>query len=298
MTEPHEVGSRVSAAVVNYNAATHLAACLDSLQAAGVRDVVVVDNGSSDGSRAVVDSRPLVEWLETGSNLGYGRAANLGGARRTAEFLLVCNADIVVEPRAVAAMVRRMGSDPGLAIVGPRVLNPDGTLYPSVRTFPDLLDAVGHGLLGVVAPSNRFTRRYRLLDWDHETPQRADWVSGACFLARRTAWAELGGFDPRYFMYLEDVDLCWRAGRAGWGVAYEPAAEVLHVQGVSAAQHPYRMLVAHHRSMWRFAAETSTGVRRLTLPLIGAGLLLRLGAAMASHRLVRPVRDQLRSRVP
>ena len=86
-------------------------------------------------------------------------------------------------------------------------------------------------------------------------------MSGACFLVRREAWDAVGGFDPSYFMYMEDVDLCWRLGRAGWGVGYEPAARVLHVQGVSTNRHPYRMLAAHHRSMWRFAWRTTTGAR-------------------------------------
>ena len=94
-------------------------------------------------------------------------------------------------------------------------------------------------------------------DWDHASARTVDWVSGACFLARRSAWEEVGGFDRAYFMYLEDVDLCWRLGSAGWAVAYEPAAQVVHVQGVSADRHPYRMLLAHHVSMWRFARRAT-----------------------------------------
>ena len=91
-------------------------------------------------------------------------------------------------------------------------------------------------------------------------------MSGACFLARRRALEELGGFDESYFMYAEDIDLCWRARRAGWGVAYVPDAVVTHLQGVSTARRPYRMLVAHHRSVFRFAARTERGWRRLALP--------------------------------
>ena len=139
----------------------------------------------------------------------------------------------------------------------------------------------------MVAPGNRFTRRYRLLDWDHRQPQRVDWVSGACFLARRDAWDAVGGFDPAYFMYMEDVDLCWRLARAGWGVGYEPGAEVIHVQGVSTNQHPYRMLAAHHRSMWRFARRTTVGHDRAVLPLVAVGLAARLVVATVRHGLGR-----------
>ena len=136
----------------------------------------------------------------------------------------------------------------------------------------------------MVAPGNRFTRSYRLLDWDHRAATYVDWVSGACFLARRQAWTEVGGFDPAYFMYLEDVDLCWRLGRAGWTVGYEPAALVTHAQGVSTDQRPYRMLAAHHRSMWRFAASTTTGWRRAVLPVVAGGLIGRLAVASARRR--------------
>jgi N-acetylglucosaminyl-diphospho-decaprenol L-rhamnosyltransferase len=119
-------------------------------------------------------------------------------------------------------------------------------------------------------------------DIDQEATSPVDWVSGACFMARRRALDELGGFDESYFMYLEDVDLCWRAHRAGWTVAYVPTAVVTHVQGVSTAGHPYRMLVAHHRSAFRFAARTAEGRHRVALP--GVALILAARLALASAR--------------
>lgn len=280
----------LAAVVVNYNAADHLEACLRSIAENGITDVVVVDNRSSDGSRSVVESSGA-HWLPAGTNLGYGRAANLGSASppaASAEYLLVCNPDVELSPGAVAKLVESLDSDHSLGLAGPAITNPDGTLYPSARTFPDMVDAVGHGLLGPVAPGNRFTRRYRLLDWDHSTLAKVDWVSGACFVTRRKAWDAVGGFDPAFFMYMEDVDLCWRMGHAGWGIAYQPAAAALHVQGVSADRHPYRMLAAHHRSMWRFALRTTSGGRRALLPLIGAGLVARLGVVSVLHRFGRP----------
>jgi len=164
-------------------------------------------------------------------------------------------------------------------IVGPRLLNLDGTTYPSARAFPSLPDALGHGLLGMVWPTNPFSRRYRLLDWDHAERRKVDWVSGACFLIRRRVWDDIGGFDPTYFMYMEDVDLCWRAGRAGWQVLYQPAGEVTHAQGVSAETHPYRMIRAHHRSLWQFARRSTEGWGRALLPVVGLGVALRSGAA-------------------
>jgi N-acetylglucosaminyl-diphospho-decaprenol L-rhamnosyltransferase len=279
----------VAAVVVNYNSRRHLEACLASLAAAGVEQVVVADNGSADGSDAVARAAGAA-WYPTGGNLGYGRAANLGADAEgapEADYLLICNPDIEVRPGAITTLVAALGADPRLGAVGPRLSNSDGSLYPSARTFPDLVDAMGHGLLGLVAPRNRFTRRYRLLDWDHSTAARVDWISGACFLVRRSAWDQVGGFDPAFFMYMEDVDLCWRLGRAGWAIGYEPAAEVVHVQGVSADLHPYRMLAAHHRSMWLFARRTTTGLRRLALPVVLVGLAARFVVASA-RRLLFP----------
>jgi N-acetylglucosaminyl-diphospho-decaprenol L-rhamnosyltransferase len=286
---PVASAQQVAAIVVSYNSAEHLGACVRSIRANGINDVVVVDNASLDDSGDVAQSAGA-QWLPVGANLGYGRAVNRGAAAppaRAATYLLVCNPDTVLTDGAVPALLAALSAEPDLGIVGPRLSNPDGSLYPSARTFPNLVDAVGHGLLGMVAPGNRFTRRYRMLDWDHRRADRVDWVSGACFLARRTAWDAVGGFDPAYFMYMEDVDLCWRLGRSGWGVAYQPGAEVIHVQGVSTNHHPYRMLAAHHRSMWTFAYRTTAGADRAALPLVAAGLLARLMVATARHGLAR-----------
>ena len=292
MRAGREDARAVAAVVVNYNARDHLQVCLKSLAADGVERVVVVDNGSADGSRRVADELGAF-WVASGGNLGYGRAANRGVSDpriADADYLLVCNPDLEVLPGCVATLVTTLAADASIGIVGPRLSNQDGSLYPSARTFPDLVDAMGHGLLGFVAPGNPFTRRYRLLDWDHADQATVDWVSGACFLVRRAAWESVAGFDPSYFMYMEDVDLCWRLGRAGWKVAYQPAAEVVHAQGVSADQHPYRMLLEHHVSMWRFARRTSTGRRRAALPLVLVGLVARLAVSVARRRLAGPSR--------
>ncbi|HET9732585.1 MAG TPA: glycosyltransferase family 2 protein [Acidimicrobiales bacterium] len=266
----------VAAVVVNYRAARHLPACLASLRAEGVAEVVVVDNDSGDDSAEVVaDADPAAVYLPLGANLGYGAGANRGVEATTAGYVLICNPDLHLLPGAVAPLVDALDSHPEAGIVGPRLLDAHGELYPSARTFPALGDAVGHAFLGLVAPANRWSRRYKMLGWDHTGSAEVDWVSGACFLARRACLDQLGGFDESYFMYSEDVDLCWRAWKAGWKVRYEPAAAVVHVQGQSTNHHPYRMIVQHHRSLMRFANRTTGGLRRLLLPLVAAGLGVR-----------------------
>ena len=283
MTHP---GERVSAVIVNYNTRDHLLACVRSLREEGVADVVVVDNGSEDGSTpAVAAADPDVVVLGTGGNLGYGAAANRGSGVATGELLLVCNADVTVEPGAVKSLVAALDADPRRAVVGPRLEDPEGSVYPSPRRFPSLKDSLGHGFLGMVVPGNRFSRRYRMLDWERSHTAEADWVSGSCFLVRRRAWEALGGFDESYFMYAEDVDLCQRAWRAGWSVAFEPAATVVHVRGASSERAPYRMILEHHRSLFTFARRSLRGVRRCLVPAVGLGLAVRATLAMA-HRAV------------
>ena len=275
----------VAAVVVNYNARDHLLDCVRSLRAEGVQEVVVVDNASTDGSGpALAASDPDAVWLATGANIGFGAAANRGAARTSAPLLLVCNPDLVVEPGAVRALAATVRRDPGLALVGARIESPAGAVYPSPRRFPGLTEAAGHAFLDLLGVDNVFTRRYRMLDDDRSRPATdVDWVSGSCFMARRATWQQLGGFDEAYFMFAEDVDLCWRAGQSGWRVGFEPAARVTHVQGVSVDQHPYRMLAAHHRSILRFYCRTAEGWRRLLAPVVAAALALRLVAA-CGHR--------------
>ena len=277
----------MAAVVVSYKSQGYLERCLKSLVEAGVSSVVVVENGADAGTEPETRAAGA-EWVEAGGNLGYGRAANLGAGREpvaAADYLLICNADIEIEKGSVDVLTAALDADPSMGAVGPRILNTDGTLYPSARTFPNLVDAIGHGLIGLVASRNPFTRRYRMLDWDHAAAAHVGWISGACFLIRRTAWDAVRGFDPAFFMYLEDVDLCWRLNEAGWLIGYEPKAEVLHVQGASTDLHPYRMLVAHHRSLWLFARRTTVGRQRLALPVVAAGLVARLGVAVIRRRL-------------
>ena len=177
----------------------------------------------------------------------------------TKELIFVCNPDVIVSPGAIELLARALDEDPGTAVAGPMLLEPDGSVYPSGRAFPGLGDALGHGFVGLFWPGNPWTRRYRLLGDDQHRRREADWVSGAGFLVRRAAFEAVGGFDEAYFMYVEDVDLCWRLHRAGWAVRYEPLASVVHEQGRSTSRHPYRMLAAHHRSILRFAAPLDRG---------------------------------------
>ena len=276
----------LSAVVVNYNAREYLLDCVRSLRADGVEEIVVADNDSRDGSADALRAVDAdVRILPTGANLGFAAAANRAFALTSGEFVAITNPDVVVEPGTIKTLVDALEHDPTLAVVGPRIENADGSWYPSARTFPALGDALGHAFLQFVVPENRFSRRYKMLDWDHAVARRVDWVSGTFMVVRRDAFAAAGGFDEAYFMYVEDVDLCWRLRRRGWHVGYEPAARVMHVIGVSSELAPYRMIVAHHRSLFRFGVKTYSGPRRALLPLVALGLAARAALACIQRAL-------------
>jgi N-acetylglucosaminyl-diphospho-decaprenol L-rhamnosyltransferase len=272
----------VCAVVVNHDAGDALLTCVASLRDAGVSEIVVVDNSSSDGSFArLAEVDKEVVLVPSGANLGYGHGVNLGVKRTTGEVLLICNPDLTLERGAAEAMVAALKEAPDVAVVGPLILGDNGTRYPSARRFPSLVDAVGHAVLGLLRPDNQVTRRYQLADSSLATEKDVDWVSGACMAIRRLAFSSVGGFDPGYFMYVEDLDLCWRLRRAGWRVLYLPAASVTHVGGVSSRRHPYRMLAAHHRSTLRFFSRSSAGGERALVPVVALGLFARLLLAWA-----------------
>ena len=286
----------VAVITVTYSPGRHLQAFLDSLPHATTRDVHVVlaDNGSRDGGPEEAASRSRnVEFLPTGGNLGYGTGMNVGArhlrpARDAGDidphYLLLSNPDVVFGEGSIDAMIACMERHPDAAAVGPRIVEPDGTIYPSARALPTLRNGIGHALLGAVWPSNPWTRSYRdNADMDHE--REAGWLSGSCLLVRWDAFDAVGGFDERYFMYMEDVDLGDRFARAGFRNIYCPAAEITHAKGHVAGKHADTMLPAHHESAYRFQADRLPHWWQAPLRgLIRAGLNARSAIAVTRAR--------------
>ncbi len=267
----------VRVVVVTYSPGTALDVFLDSLeQATGMTPAVVLaDNGSTDGSVERAAERPGVRLLRTGGNLGYGAAANRGAEGATEDWLLVANPDVRFLPGALDALLEATGRWPRAAVFGPAIRTPAGDRYPSAREFPTLTRGVGHALFGRVWPGNRWTRAYRRESGPlPEGP--SGWLSGSCLLLRRAVFEEVGGFDPRYFMYFEDLDLCARLAAQGWQSVYVPGAQVEHAGGHATRRSPASMLKAHHRSAYRYLAARYPGRRWLPLRLVlAAGLAAR-----------------------
>ena len=262
--------------VVTYSPGTSLASFLDSLRCATTTPctVVLADNGSTDGAPAAAVG-PYVRLLETGSNLGYGGAANVGARGGAEPWLVVANPDVVWEPGALDELLAAGARWPRAGCLGPAIRTPIGELYPSARAFPSLVRGTGHALFGWWWPTNPWTRSYR----DEVGPPAegpTGWLSGSLMLLRREAFDAVGGFDTSYFMYCEDMDLCRRLAGAGWSSVYVPSAVVTHQGGQATSRAPGAMLREHHRSLYRYLSRQYSAPVYAPLRLaLAAGLLLR-----------------------
>lgn len=245
---------------VTYNTGDTLRPFLSTLASASVHplDVVIVDNASADLSlERTIATEHGATLLELPRNLGYGGGVTAGVEQSgsTADYVLIVNPDVTFEPGAIDALVAAAEADRRIGSVGPRILDADGTVYPSARDLPSLRTGIGHASLGRFWRGNPWSKRYRAEHAYGDEPRDAGWLSGACVLTRRTAYDAIGGFDERFFMYFEDVDLGARLGKNGWRNVYVPSATVTHTGAHSTAQSAKRMEAAHHDSAYLYLAN-------------------------------------------
>lgn len=281
---------------VTYSPGSHLDRFLSSLTVATDRPlrVIMADNGSTDGTPQEALTRyPGTELLCTGGNLGYGAAVNRAVTRSADdpsgddEFVLVANPDVVWGPGSIDALLEAAARWPRAGSLGPLIRDPDGAVYPSARHLPSLVRGGMHAVVGFVWKANPWTRSYRQ---EHVEPSErpVGWLSGSCLLIRRRAFEQIDGFDERFFMYMEDVDLGDRLGRAGWLNVYVPGSEVLHDKGHSTGRDPARNLRAHHDSTYIYLTDRHNRWWQAPLRWTMRGALrVRSGAAVRRSRVQR-----------
>jgi N-acetylglucosaminyl-diphospho-decaprenol L-rhamnosyltransferase len=230
--------SSMTVVVVSFCTREALRVCLRSVLSAGATEVVVADNGSTDGSAEMVARDfPLVSLLVDQSNPGYGAAANAAISRCRAEYVLLLNSDTWLRPGALEALRAYLDAHPEAALVGPRLLNLDGSLQRSCHHFPTpLMMLLDYSWVGRALDHIPVLRFFYLASFAHDRSRPVPWVSGAALAIRRSAFDAVGGFDPSYFMYYEEVDLAYRLHQAGWETHFTPVTDVTHLGGASTSQ--------------------------------------------------------------
>lgn len=255
----------LSVTICSWNTREDLRSCLASLEAIrgeAAFEVIVVDNASSDGSGDMVAQEfTWVRLYAMKANLGFTKGHNFAMSERWAPHAFLLNSDTVVHPGALRALLEFHSTRPEVGIIGPKLVNPDGSLQYSCRRFPSPWAALFRNtFLGKLFPKNRFTREYLMQDFAHDEPRYVDWVSGAAMFASKDLIDQVGMFDERYFMFSEDVDWCWRAWQGDFKVVYFPGSVITHAIGRSTEKVANKMIVEFHKSMFRF-------YRKNTLPL-------------------------------
>jgi N-acetylglucosaminyl-diphospho-decaprenol L-rhamnosyltransferase len=230
----------VTVAVVSWNTRELLRRCLRSLAPyakGGVADVWVIDNGSADGSADIVrDDFPWARLVALSHNAGFGAAVNLVGARTSSPWMIMANADTAPRPGAIEALLEAAAADPGAGVLAPRLVLTDGNTQHSVFAFPTVPFTFLFNA-GLFHLSRKLSDRLAIAGkWDSTRARRVPWAVGAFLLVRREAWDDVHGFDPRQWLYAEDLDLGWRMREAGWATRYEPRAVVDHHSGASTTQ--------------------------------------------------------------
>ena len=278
----------LSVVILNWNACDYLRVALASIFAQEWRhsiEVIAVDNHSLlDDSAAMVRSEfPQATLIETGRNLGFSAGNNVGARVASGRYILFLNPDTQTHGGALDALVDWMDAHPEVGACGPKLLNTDGSLQASCRTFPSF----GAGLfrntiLGRIFPSNPWSRGYLMQNFQHDAEQAVDWLSGSALLVRRAALDAIGGgWDESYFMYCEDVDLCYRLKTKGWPRFYVPCATITHHIGKSSDWAQGAMIRRHHASMLRFYFKHyARGWGLLLAPLALLGVATRAAAAV------------------
>ncbi len=286
----------LSISIVTWNSQDDIVDCITSIRAAAEPlqwAVTVVDNASSDRTvESVRAAPPETMIIAEGKNRGFGAAHNDAMRRGVGRYHLILNPDTRLFPGSLLTLVQFMEEHPETGLVGPKVLERDGSVYPSFRSFPTAGALLFRNkLLTGLFPHNPYTRHYLQGDRNVNVPQPTDWISGSAILIRREALFSIGLLDERFFMYCEDMDWCRRAHDNGWKVFYQPDATMTHFRARSTDRCIPQMILEHHKSMWKYYRKheaTHQPVWRNAAA--GAAIFLRAVVVLGAHY-VRKLRN-------
>jgi GT2 family glycosyltransferase len=252
---------QISVIIVNYKVPEYLSETIRSLREADsydITEVIVVDNASNDDSQTlVINEFPEVIWIQMKNNVGFGKACNIGSQRASGKFLLFLNPDTVISKKTLSLSLDFMVTHPEVGLMGPKILNTDGTLQASCRrSFPSPADAFFHFFgLSRLFPKSKFFGKYNLTYLNPEISTQVDAISGSFMFTYKSIFTQIGGFDERFFMYGEDLDLCWRVRDTGYKVWYFPGTQIIHRKGKSSSKVKIKSRIAFYEAMVIFSKK-------------------------------------------
>lgn len=247
-------------------------------------EVIVVDNHSSDETVTMIQREFSTAWLiVNANNRGFGKANNQGMAIATGQYIMLLNSDTIVQPGGIQNLVAYLDTHNDVMMVGPKLLNADGTFQHACRRrLPQPVNAFFHlfGLSRLFPESQKFTEYKRYAD-DPEKTEPVEALSGAAMMFRREVYETVGGLDERFFMYGEDLDFCKRVSDHGWEIAYVSEAKIIHLGGQSSRKRRSRSLVDFYQSMWLYYRKHFVGKKlRIRDTVVWIGIWLRCGMAL------------------
>lgn len=261
---------RLSIIIVTWNSQDHIRPCLDSLLSRGQElEIITVDNGSQDSTLGILKAYGAkIKIIVNPQNLGFARAVNQGLKQTSGEYILMLNPDAVLTPGALESMTGFLSENQNIWALGPQLLNPDGSVQPSCRQFPDpMIMFYEFTGLSRIFPKSRTFGRWRMGYFDHLTPALVDQPMGACLMVRKKVLQEVGLLDEENFpMFFNEVDWCLRISRAGGKLYFLPQAKVYHHHGASTRRVKRDMIISSHQSLARYFSKHYPG--RLSTLLI------------------------------
>jgi hypothetical protein len=281
---------QLSISIVNWNTRDFLNACLQSVKRETASlgsevEVFVVDNDSHDESASMVArEHPWVKLIANDENHGFAAANNQALKLACGKKILLLNPDTVLMPRALITLMQFLDEHAAAGVVAPQLLNSDGTIQRSCRSFPTFFNMTAEMFgLSKLFPSMHALRQYKMLDWNHDSERQVDQPEGACLLIRRETLDQVGLFDEGYFMLFEEVDWCYRAIKAGWEIWFTPKAQVIHHYGQSIKQAKAAMILSSHRGLYRFWHKHYRGGRWYLDPIAAGGLTVLAWLRVAAY---------------
>ena len=275
--------------IVNYKSTDYLLTCLRSVMESlnGFHaDIFVQDNASTDGVERVLPEFPHIKLTRNPCNIGFAAAVNQALFQGKNPYVMLLNPDTIVLDGFFKESLDFMKHHPRTGIMGPKVLEEDGKLQNSARSFPTILTAFfgRTSFLSRFFPKNPMTlKNLPSLESDGCSPMEVDWVSGACMVVDRKAIEAGGGLDNRFFLYWEDADWCRRMWKTGWKVIYYPKVSVRHFTGVSSKKEVLKSVIEFHKSAFRLFEKYEPSKVSLFKPFILSGLLFRAGVVLTSQ---------------